>query len=419
MQRGGPRGTIPPPSGRPRAGRRWPLQVIVGVGIVGVAFLGLRLLRQPGSTPSPLAPGENSTSPRAEAIARKRLADVTPAPSPVPPARDLDAFAHRLRRAETYRIYSDLELPAHVRALISDLRIAEAAAELDAMSRANDRNATVALARLARECTGENEDTRRSWELAYADAARRANEMPADVHARVQTSMNERSERLTRLQQSCAHANLNMRAIDQRLRSAAAAGHEASLWQLGSEAGSVESQRRYWLSAAMLGFLPAQLDLAESLMGDALAGRPGDVARMTFWLQAVAKESARGKLMLGECLARGCNGQAPDVTASGQLLREAVWGGVAYATAPLASLPPEDPAAPTDAELYALNTFVQQLNDRGCYGDYYPTNAVRIGEQLRELEMRLSPSALQEGKRLADETWREHGAQAQAEWHCD
>jgi hypothetical protein len=140
---------------------------------------------------------------------------------------------------------------------------------------------------------------------------------------------------------------------------------------------------------------------------------------MTFWLEAAAKHAARGKLMLGECLARGCNGQPPDIATAAQLLREAALGGVAYATSPLTSLPQDDPATPTDEEMYSLNTFLQRLNDLGCYGDYYPTNALHISDHLHDLGLRLSPSALQEGQRLADAAWREHGAQARAEWHCD
>jgi hypothetical protein len=419
MQRAGPRGTIPPPSQRLRAGRGWPLQVIVGVGVVSAVFFGLRLLRAPGDDAPPLGPDGSAASPRTAAIADKRSGGDTPAPSPSPLPQNLDAFVSRLRRAEVYRVYGDLELPTRIRGLISDLRIVEAAAELDALSRANDRSATAALARLARECAGEDPDTQRSWDLAYADVTKRATEMSPEVRARLQASATERRTRLAGLQQSCARANFDTQAIAQRLSSAAAAGHEASLWQLGTEAGSEEIQRKYWLSAAMLGFLPAQLDLAESLMSDALNGNPRDAGRMTFWLEAAAKHSARGKLMLGECLARGCNGQPPDITTAGRLLRDAVWGGVTNATGPLASLPADDPGTPTDEEMYSLNTFLQRLNDLGCYGDYYPSNALHISDHLHDLGLRLSPSALQEGQRLADAAWREHGAQAQAEWHCD
>jgi hypothetical protein len=102
------------------------------------------------------------------------------------------------------------------------------------------------------------------------------------------------------------------------------------------------------------------------------------------------------------------------------VLREAILLGVAYAPTTLASIPADDAAAPTEAELYSYNSFLQRLNDLGCYGpDLYPTNAVNMRDYSQQAEMRLSPSALDEARRTADEMWREHGAQARAAWHCD
>ena len=140
---------------------------------------------------------------------------------------------------------------------------------------------------------------------------------------------------------------------------------------------------------------------------------------MNFWLQSAARGSPQGKLLLGECLVNSCNAQPPDMATAGQVLREAVFLGVVYAPTTLASIPADDAAAPTDAEMYSFNSFLQRLNDLGCYGaDLYPTNALHISDHLQQLGLRLSPAALEEARRLSDQAWREHGAQARAAWHC-
>ena len=154
-------------------------------------------------------------------------------------------------------------------------------------------------------------------------------------------------ERFARMRKACTEARFDSATISQRLRDAASAGHEASLWQLGNLA-DIQTARRYWLSAAMLGFGPAQVDLAQNLMYHPTSKERGARAQMQYWLQAAAKQSWVGKVNLGECLIAGCNGQPPDTAAAAQQLREAVFLGAASAPEALASIPADDPAAPTD-----------------------------------------------------------------------
>jgi hypothetical protein len=239
------------------------------------------------------------------------------------------------------------------------------------------------------------------------------------MRERIETSIVIRRERITTMPKACAQARFDARAISQRLRDAAAAGHEASLWQLGHLVDT-DTARRYWLSAAMLAFVPAQVDLARSLMYEQSSSDRRDRGTMNFWLQAAAKNSPEGRLLLGDCLINSCNAQPPDFETAGRVLREASLLGVAYAPTILASIPPEDAAAPTDAELYCYNSFLQRLNDLGCYGpDLYPSNAVNFSNYAQQAEMRLSPSALVEARKKADEMWREQGTQARTAWHCD
>src|SRR4249920_828399 len=119
MQRGGPRGTIPPPSERHRAGPRWPLQVLVGVGVIGAVFLGMRLMRDesspaPSATSGRASPGPSNATPapasnRGERDAPRAVSAATPTPY-------LDAFVGQLQRAQSYAFLGDIAVPESIRA---------------------------------------------------------------------------------------------------------------------------------------------------------------------------------------------------------------------------------------------------------------------------------------------------------------
>jgi len=421
MQRGGPRGTIPPPSERRRAGRGWPLQVVVGILVVGAVYLVMRLVRDDSVTVTRRTSDSATLTRYDDQTVSDEQAPVAALPvSAAPPAKvSLESFGRQLRSAEASAIFGEIKVPQNIQAAVSELRIADAASALESRALAEDRDANVALARLEQACRGEEPDTQRATDRAHAEVAARASKMPTAMRERIETSIAVRQERIAAMPKACAQARFDSRAISQRLRDAGATGHEASLWQLGLLADT-DAARRYWLSAAMLGFVPAQVELARSLMFENSSGDRRDRGTMNFWLQAAARSSPEGRLLLGDCLVNSCNAQPPDFVTAGRVLREAILLGVAYAPTTLASIPADDAAAPTEAELYSYNSFLQRLNDLGCYGpDLYPTNAVNMRDYSQQAEMRLSPSALDEARRTADEMWREHGAQARAAWHCD
>src|SRR6185295_6280069 len=99
MQRGGPRSTIPPPSEQRPAVPRWPLQVLLGVGVVGAVFLGLRLLRNEPTVAR--SPADSTTRSRGD-IAQgrdQRASSAAPSASRIPEAPlGLEAFVAQLRR---------------------------------------------------------------------------------------------------------------------------------------------------------------------------------------------------------------------------------------------------------------------------------------------------------------------------------
>jgi hypothetical protein len=412
MQRGGPRGTLPPPSERHKPGPRWPLQVMVGVAVIAAAFFGMKLLRhEPGPPSSPRSAEPGEVTPPQEA---QETAPVRPAATGT-----LDAgFIARLRLAGAYLLLGDIDVPPHIRNWIAEQRFAEATRALDAPARSNDRNAIVALARLAHACVLEGPDAQSALESAFGYAARRARDMPKEGQQRVEASIAFIRERQATMKQACAEARFDSQAITERLRRSAAAGDEMSLWELGNEAAP-DAQRKHWTSAAMLGYPPAQLDLAESLMWENINGDRREQNRLNFWLTASARQSPRGKAMLAECMLKNCGVQSADGASAASLLQEAVLSGVTSALTLLASISGDDPAAPTDEQLYGLNAFLQRLNELGCFGEQYPTNAVNFQDHLQQLALRLSPSGLQEVPRLTEDYWREHGAQARSSLHCD
>src|SRR5262245_61648578 len=233
MQRGGPRGTIPPPSERRRAGRNWPLQVVIGILVVIAAYLGMRLLRD-NRTASDLSDSATLTRHDDQAIADQQ-APVAQLPVPPPQSVNLslEAFARQLRRAQAYAILGEIKVAPGVEAAVAELRIADAASALESRALSKDRDANVALARLEQACLGEEPDTQRSIDAAHAEVNSRLARLPAVMRERIETSMAIRRERISVMPKACAQASFDSHAIDRRLRDAAAAGHEASLWQLG------------------------------------------------------------------------------------------------------------------------------------------------------------------------------------------
>ena len=420
MPRAGPKSTIPPAAERPAATRRWPLQVLAGVAAIGTLFLLMRWLNE-GTEPtraassagdSPVTSGERRDEPR--------QAPQQAAPAVVEPG---DAqFVAQLERSAARHLLRDTPYTTAVAELVAAVRIADAAALLDAGSTAGDRDATVVLLQLRMLCESpeakgaDPEPAGGSLERELARAA----PVPADLRRRIGLSVETESARRLKLQRACADARFNALAIEQRVRSAAQAGHEPSLWALGRYFDDAEQRERHWLSAAMLGYPAAQSALAESLLEENLRGDRRNRGRMNFWLQAAAKHSPQVKAKLGECALNGCNAQPPDAEGAVPLLRDAALLGELTAFDALASVSKGEEVAPSDEELYGLQVFLQRLNDTGCYGAAaYPGAALKGLRSLKEIGSRISPHALQDAEQRAAAHWREHGAAARRAQGCD
>ncbi len=422
MAHASPKRTIPPPRERQPA-RRWPLQVLVGGVALGAILLLMQWLNEPSgpATDRAASTGDTSRTP-------------TQPDQGEPPASVEDAttgreaddaeFVTRLERSAARRFLRDTPYTADVAELVAGAQIADAAALLEARSAGGDRDATVVLLHLQALCERQTsvtgiQDPSAPGSGSLENELARAAPVPAEVRRRIELSTAAERDGRLKLKRACQEARFGTPTLEQRLRSAAAAGHEASLWALARRTDDPQLRDRQWLSAAMLGYPPAQADLADSLLQESLQGDRRNRGRMNFWLEAAAKHSPQVKRQLGECLLNGCNAQPPDSESAVPLLREAALLGELAAFGVLASVSRSDPMALSDEELYGLQSFLERLNDSGCYGPAaYPTAALRSVRTLREIGTRLSPHALREAEELAAAHWRDHGPAARRAQGC-
>lgn len=334
-------------------------------------------------------------------------------------------FAARLAHLSVRRAFEGTRYAREIAGLVDAARIADAAKLLESRAVGGDRDATVALAQLSGLCQSHTLAT--GWREAYgalhrqleAEQARSA-PVPAELARRIDVILAFDEELFARTVRACSEARFAAQVIDQRLRDAAQAGHEASLWVLGGRAEDAELRKKYWLSAAMLGHPQSQVGLARSLLAENLRGDRRNRGQMNFWLEVAARHSPGARLGLGECLLNGCNAQPPDSEAAVPLLREAAALGEPGAFQALASISRTDPAALPDEELYALQSFLQQLNQAGCYGaSLYASTALEGLRSSREIASRLSPHGLAQAQELAAAIWRDHGESARRAQGCD
>jgi hypothetical protein len=423
MVRAGPKRTIPPPSERAPPTRRWPGQVLAGAAVIAAVFLLMRCLKE--------SPEETGSLPASDGTPQAVAEEPREAPSTgdtgaraKPEAPD-KKFLAQLERSTARRLLRETPYSREVTDLVAAGRIPDAAARLEAGSAGGDRDATVVLMQLQTLCkapdaarleAGEPASVAATLDVELASAA----PVPEDLRQRIEASVALDTEGRTKFERACRDTRFNGSAITQRLRNAADAGHEASLWALGRYIDDPEQRRRHWLSAAMLGYPAAQADLADSLLQESLLGERRNRGQMNFWLRSAAEHSPEMKARLGECVLNGCNAQPPDSAAAVVLLREATLLGELSAFAALTSVSSSDPAAPSDEELYGLRSFLQRLNETGCYGTAgYPVVALESLRSLKDIGRGLSPHALQDAEKLGNARWQNHGAAARRAQHCD
>lgn len=340
-----------------------------------------------------------------------------------PPDDTSEEFVQRARAADLRRTLMEDETPADVLELLGEARIRDAAQLLEARARQGDAMSNVLLARLAANCANTRlaDDSREAVELLEqpGDVRDRMKRSPADLRERA--ARLERAERDFRAtwQSGCAQERFDTVAIEQRLRTAADAGHGASLWQLGLQSTDLTSRRKYWISAAMLDHVRAQIELSKLMRAESAAGG-GDRSRegADFWLSVAANRSPEAKTSLAFCRLNGCSGQAPDPDSALVLIREAAQQGYRPALQSLLNARSNGLQMPAE-ERFAWVAFERRLLEEGCFGSArYALAVLDSDAALEQAGERMSPFALQQARALAEKLWRDHAAQARAAQQC-
>lgn len=424
MPRATPRRTTPRASERRAARRRvWPV-VLIGAVLIGAGFWLWRLFSERADTAGSTPPG---TPVAADSAPHQPVAsDAEPADGTRPTARAASSdsdFMRQLGRVEAHRALADTPYEPEVLELVAALQIPAVVQLLEGKAAAGDRNANVVLARLIWLCEGNDASgggSPAAMPTPPSEPQPGSDQSTADLKRRMDASRALDAQRHAGLERACGDAQFDAVAIDVRLQDAAAAGHEASLWEVGRRSLDPAIRHKNWLSAAMLGYVPAQVGLAENLMAESVQGDRRNRGRMNFWLEAAAKQSPHALRLQGECRLNGCNAQPPDTEAAVPLLRDAALQGEAGAFDALASISSGDPAALPDSELFALQSFLQQLNELGCFGAAdYGAMAIASQRSLQEIGGRISPSALDTARTRASALWREHAVKARQARGCD
>jgi len=338
------------------------------------------------------------------------------APAPAAPAntrsKDDERFIASLLAADVRSEFSGVELSADFVARIARGEIAAVAVDLERLAQGGDANANVALS-ILQECSGTLPEV--LPELQIDEWRRAARDLPTERRARIELALEARRVSAEATAGSCRDARFDRAAIAQRLRSASDDGHEASLRRLGEETTDVQARVKLWTSAAMLGHLPAQLDLAQHYRRDFVSAQRNG-GRMRFWMDVAAKSSSAGKLLLADCQLNGCNAP-PDAQTGARLLREAAMAGDLEALEKLA----EDRDNPEMAleERIAWSEFRDRLNEQGCYGaSEYPRVSVaswRVSEENRTA----SPYVQEQARALGQRYWGVSGAGARRGMTCE
>jgi hypothetical protein len=399
----------------------------MGVAVVGAVFLLLRYCTDRSADRRHDPDVAEAAAPRSP-VASDRAANQSPGTSEAgstQSAPDEAGFVERMVRVDARRALADMPYSTEIVDLVASARIPETAQQLESKAAQGDNDANAVLAQLYRLCSGIDPVAPPAAPLEAArgpaeNMPAASEQLPATARRNIELSRIVEQRERDDLRRACARTRFDAAAIDLRLARAAETGHEASLWELGRRSVDPDLRHKHWLSAAMLGYVPAQVGLAEVLMAQTREDDRRGRGRMNFWLEAAAKQSTRARLLLGECRLSGCNAQPPDAQAAASLLRDAALEGESAALTALTSIPRDDPAAPTDADLFALHSLQHALNELGCFGaGAYDARAFESRRALDEIGRRLSPHRLEEARALAAELWHERAAQARQSLGCN
>jgi hypothetical protein len=375
--------------------------------------------------PAPNQPTAAAEEPAATATAEFPRSKQTP--TPAQPAEPLSAadtkFLARLQQAELTAVPFGFSQPYGFVADDATLaevaagRVAETVSALEARAAAGDNAANAALAQL-KDCSfleSAGERVAGAAQRVIGSAATVA-AMPEERRKRMRLVADVRHHHFEEGLQSCRRAQFNGPAIDQRLRDAAAAGDETSLWVMGKLREYHDERMKSLAAAAMLGHARAQYEMGIAYRGG-YTGAKRHGPKEKVWLELAAPKLPNAKEALAECYFEGCDGRQPDPDNGLRLLAEAALLGHG---ARVEQMRPVGAGEALPAEQrFALAEFRNRLNESGCFG---VSGYVRVGfdswetEQL--MQRSLSNFVQQQVRTLADQYWRDHGASARTFLGC-
>lgn len=369
-------------------------------------------------TTAPDAKAQSEPSaPSVEAPSAAAAEPATPTAASEPLSEADAKFLEMVQRTELTSVPFGFEGDSETVAEIAAGRVAETVVALETRAAAGDNAANAVLAQLqdcrvldrAVESVAAAADSVRGHPAAVAT-------MPEERRRRMRLVADVRNHHFAAGLEACRRAQFASAAIEQRLREAAAAGDEQSLWVMGRQAADIRERMKPWAAAAMLGHVRAQYEMGMAYRGGYAGGqRHGEKEKI--WLELAAETLPRARERLAECYFAGCNGEPPDSAKGLRLLQQAALLGHSARVEQMRpigageGLPAED--------RFALADFRSRLNELGCFG---VSGYIRIGLESWETELlmerSLSKFMQEQSRKLAQEYWWARGANARSILGC-
>lgn len=336
-----------------------------------------------------------------------------PQPSNIEPV-DATAFYQALQRSAHHRALSGLSIRPAVIDTLARGDVAAAIAWLEQQAAAGDNDANIALVRIQHWCN-------RFGNAHVADSRTQIEKLPSTLAperaARAAGVILAEERYRDTVRESCARAQFDFGAIEQRLRQAALEGDPASATELAQFTRDAATRRSMLQAAADKGFGPAQHALAtRRLIAVQRGENTEDVASIRLLLKQAGRSLNKAKVDLANCMALGCDGHPADAAGAAAFGIDAARDGEPSAFLSMARMPWG--MRMNRAELLAWQYFGDRLSEAGCVGDNYVVATITFDQTIKTLEQNQSAELLGRARARAEQLWRDHGERAMREQGC-
>lgn len=329
-------------------------------------------------------------------------------------AEDEPGFFRRLARAAHHQAFVGLTIPAEVMDALVEARADAAIAALGGRAAEGDHDANIALVRLQHWCNRlvSQGDLDPQAQIDRLDA-----QLPPARVARAAAVLRAQADYRRRAATACRGAQFDFRGIEARLRNAAEEGHPASALELSRFTRDPDRRSAYIQAAVAQHYGPAVHALAVERLSAIQRGESTeDVASIRLLLKQAGRSVSRAKLDLANCMSLGCDGHPADAAGARAFGIDAARDGEAGAFLSMARMPWG--RGLSRVQMLAWQYFGDRLNEAGCGGDAYVTNAMTLSRTIEALEARQDPETLADARERAETLWRDNGARAMREQGC-